>query len=107
MCLEESCFSNCWKISLVVPVFKNVDERSTAKNYRLVSLLFVLSTVFEKLVDNKIIDHLEKCGEMFFWISSMVLGLLDQLQIFGQLYLIQLLLLLTGLGLLEHLIYST
>ena len=43
----------------------------------------------------------------FFLISSMVLDLLDQLQIFSQLYLIELLGLLTGLGLLElwHLIY--
>ena len=43
----------------------------------------------------------------FFLIFSMVLGLLDQLQIFSQLYLIELLGLLTGLGLLElwHLIY--
>ena len=32
-CLKESCFPDCWKISLVVPVFKNVGERSTAKNY--------------------------------------------------------------------------
>ena len=43
----------------------------------------------------------------FFLISSMVLGLLDQLQIFSQLYLIELPGLLTDLGLLElwHLIY--
>ena len=43
----------------------------------------------------------------FFLISSMVLGLLDQLQIFSQLYLIELLGLSTGLGLLElcHLNY--
>ena len=43
----------------------------------------------------------------FFLIFSMVLGLLDQLQIFSQLYLIELLGVLTGLGLLElwHLIY--
>ena len=32
MCLKESCFSDCWKVSLVVPVFKNIGERSTAKN---------------------------------------------------------------------------
>ena len=38
---------------------------------------------------------------VFFLISSMVLGLLDQLLIFSQLYLIELLGLLTGLGLLE------
>ena len=43
----------------------------------------------------------------FFLISSMVLGLLDQLLIFSQLYLIELLGLLTDLGLLElwHFIY--
>ena len=43
-----------------------------------------------------------------FQISSMVLGLLDQMQIFIQLYLIELLGLLTSLELLElwHLIYS-
>ena len=38
-CLKESCFPDCWKVSSVVPVFKNVGERSTAKNYRPVSLL--------------------------------------------------------------------
>ena len=27
-CLKESCFPDCWKISSVVPVFKNVGERS-------------------------------------------------------------------------------
>ena len=61
-CLKESCFLDCWKVSSVVPVFKNVGERSTAKNYRPVSLLFVVSKVFEKLVNNRIVDHLEKCG---------------------------------------------
>ena len=32
------------------PVFKNVGERPTAKNYRLFSLLSVVIKVFEKLV---------------------------------------------------------
>ena len=62
MCLRESCFRDCWKVSSVLPVFKNVAERSTAKNYRPVSLLYVVSKVFEKLVNNRIVDHLEKCG---------------------------------------------
>ena len=61
-CLKESCFRDCWKVSSVVPVFKNVGERSTAKNYRPVSLLSVVSKVFEKLVNNRIVDHLGKCG---------------------------------------------
>ena len=37
-------------------------ERSTAKNYGPVSLLSVVSIVFEKLVYNRIVDHLEKSG---------------------------------------------
>ena len=57
-CLKESCFPDCWKVSSVVPVFKNVGERSTAKNYRPVSLLSVVSKVFEKLVNNRIVNHL-------------------------------------------------
>ena len=79
--------------------------RSTAKNCCPVSLLSVVNNVFEKLVNNKVVNHLEKFG--LFLISSMVLGLLYQLQIFSQLYLIESLGLLTGLGLLElwHLVY--
>ena len=42
-CLKESCFPDCWKVSLVVCVFKNVGETSTAKNYCPVSLLSVFS----------------------------------------------------------------
>ena len=61
-CLNESCFPDCWKVSSVVPVFKHVGESSTAKNYRPVSLLSVVSKVFEKLVNNRIVDHLEKAA---------------------------------------------
>ena len=43
MCLKESCFPDCWKVSSVVPIFKNTGERSIAKNYRPVSLLFVVT----------------------------------------------------------------
>ena len=63
-CLKKSCFPDCWKVSSVIPVFKNFGERSTAKNYRPVSLLSVVSKVFEKLVNNRIVDHLEK-GSLF------------------------------------------
>ena len=56
MCLKESCFPHCWKVSSVVPVFKY------AKNYCPVSLLSVVSKVFEKLVNNRIADHLAKCS---------------------------------------------
>ena len=41
---------------------KTVGERSTAKKCCPVSLLSVVSEVFEKLINNKIVGHLEKCG---------------------------------------------
>ena len=46
----------------MVPIFKNIGELSTAKNYSPVSLLSVVSKVFEKSGDNRIFDHLKKCG---------------------------------------------
>ena len=42
--------------------FRNVGERSTAKNYHHASLFSVVSKVFKKLVNNRIADHLEKYG---------------------------------------------
>ena len=52
-CVKDSCFPDCWKASLVVPVFQNVGGRSTVKTCHLVSFLSVVSKVF---------DHIEKCG---------------------------------------------
>ena len=47
----------------MVSVFKNIGEMSTATNYHPVSLLSVVGKVFEKLVNNTIVDHhLEKDG---------------------------------------------
>ena len=60
MCLKESCFPDFWKVSSMV--FKNVGERFTAKNYHPVSLLSVVSKIFEKLVNKRFVDRLEKCG---------------------------------------------
>ena len=47
-CLQESCIT--------------FPERSIAKNYLPVSLLSLGSKVSEKLVNSRIVDHLEKCG---------------------------------------------
>ena len=72
-CLKELCSPDCLKVSSVVSIFKNIGEQSTAKNYCPVSLLSVVGKVFEKFSQRNV---------AFFLISSMVLGLLDQLQIF-------------------------
>ena len=62
---KQSCFPDSWKLSSLVPVFKNVGERAVAKNYDPVSVLFVVSKVLEKLVNNRIVDHLEKLWFFF------------------------------------------
>ena len=46
----------------MVPVIKNVGERSTAKSYHPVSFLSVISKVSDKLVNNRIVNHLETGG---------------------------------------------
>ena len=46
----------------MVLVFKNVRERSTAKNHCPISVLSVVRKVFEKLLNNRIVDQVEKSG---------------------------------------------
>ena len=46
-----------------------LEESSTAKSYCPVNLFYVVSKVIEKLVNNRIVDHLEEQG--LFLISSM------------------------------------
>ena len=60
-CLKESYNPEGLKVSSVVPVTKNVGERSASKPYRPVNLLSVVSKVFKKLVSNRIVGRLEKC----------------------------------------------
>ena len=47
---------------MLVPVFKNDGKRSIAKNHHPVGPFSVVSKVFEKLVNKRIVDQLEKCG---------------------------------------------
>ena len=60
--MKEFCLPHCWKVSSLVPVFKNVGERSTVKNCQPVRLLCVINKIFEKLINNVLLDHLKKCG---------------------------------------------
>ena len=99
MCLKEYCFPDHWKVSLLIPVFINVGQRFTAKNRCPDSLLSVVSKVFQKLVNKRIVDHLEKCGlftdfQYGFRSSQSTVDLL-------KLCVIELLGLFKGLGLLE------
>ena len=86
----------------MIPAFETVGERSTAKNYRPVRFLSLVSKVFEKLVNNRIDDHLEKCGlfpDFKYGLSSsrstadLLTVVFDRIEFLG---------LLTGLGLLKQ-----
>ena len=57
MCLKESCFPDCWKVLSAFTVFKNVVERSTAKNYRLVSLLSLVKPPLVEILFIAIRSH--------------------------------------------------
>ena len=54
---ERDLFSRLLEGLIGRPVFNKFGE-----NYYPVSLLSAVSKVFEKLVNNRIVDHLEKCG---------------------------------------------
>ena len=100
MCLKESCLLDCWKVSPVVPVFKNFWERSSNNNYCPVSLLSAVFKIFAKLENDSLNDHLKKydrfpdfqCG---FMASRPIVDLLI-------VYLTELLGLLIGLRVLEN-----
>ena len=57
-CLKESCFPDCWKVLSVWSFYLKIFW----KGLQLKSLLSVVSKAFEKLVNNRFVDHLEKCG---------------------------------------------
>ena len=78
---EGFVFSRLFKCFISGP--KNVGEGPQLKTTALLVFflwLVVVSKVFEKLVNKRTVDHIEKFGLIF--ISSVSLGLYDQLQIF-------------------------
>ena len=62
MCLKESYVPEYWKVSSVVPVHKNVGKGLQLETTTLLAFFFVVSNIFEKLVNNRLVDHLEKYG---------------------------------------------
>lgn len=58
-CLSSGIFPKCLKRALVLPVFKSGD-RASVHNYRPISILTSLSKILEKLLNSRLIKHLNK-----------------------------------------------
>ena len=59
-CLHQGVFPITWKEAYVKPLLKNSKLEHTEKNYRPVSNLKFISKVFEKIVQNRFNDHMQK-----------------------------------------------
>ena len=58
--LQQGIFPRELKLANVLPLYKN-DDPFMFYNYRPISLLCVLSKVFENVIYSRLIEHLEKC----------------------------------------------
>ena len=59
LCLSKSVFPSSWKMASVVPVFKGSGEKSDPANYRPISLLPIISKVFESVINQHLLGFLE------------------------------------------------
>ena len=57
--IRSSCYPDIWKKSNIIPVHKKNDKR-LVNNYRPISLLPVFGKNFEKMIFNRIYNHLLK-----------------------------------------------
>jgi hypothetical protein len=57
--IAQNVFPNCWKEALIIPLFKGGDP-SLPSNYRPISLLPILSKVFEKILSVQMRNYLEE-----------------------------------------------
>ena len=55
-------FSILWKSLSVVPVFRNYGERSDPGKYRPISILPIISKIFESFINDSLTKHLDTTG---------------------------------------------
>ena len=60
--IEASRFPDSWKVARVTPIFKDRDKIEKS-NYRPISVLPVISRLFEKLVTNQLYDYMNDGGQ--------------------------------------------
>ena len=60
--IETSQFPDSWKVARVTPIFKE-GEKTNKSNYRPISVLPVISRLFEKLVTDQLYQHMNENGQ--------------------------------------------
>ena len=60
--IETSRFPDSWKVARITPIFKD-GEKTDKSNYRPISVLPVISRLFEKLVTDQLYQHMDKNGQ--------------------------------------------
>ena len=63
-CIREGHYPGCFKVARVVPIYKGEDP-TLFSNYRPVSVLPVLSQVFERVLRSRLEGFLESAGVLF------------------------------------------
>lgn len=64
LAISSSIFPSALKKALVIPIYKNKGDRGDPGNYRPISLLPVISKIFERLISRQIYDFFE-CNNLF------------------------------------------
>ncbi len=59
-CIKNAVFPDIWKIAKVIPIYKNKGSQEDCSNYRPISLLPTFSKVFEKVIDLRIREYMDK-----------------------------------------------
>ena len=72
--LRSGHFPLCWKLGIVVPIFKNKGTKGNPENYRPVTLLNSMSKVFERVVYEGIFEHLTLNSLLFERQSGFIAG---------------------------------
>ena len=84
--LGRICFPSCWKSSPVVPVFRNDGERSDPGKYRPISLLPIISKIFESFINDSLTKYFDitvlfpdlQCGFRAFRFTTNILTVLSE-----------------------------
>ena len=52
--IDTGIIPECWKMGLIIPLYKNKGDRADPDNYRAITLLSCLSKVFTTIVNNRL-----------------------------------------------------